>query len=58
MRGASYEYGYQPRRTKGSRVRFLSLLLALAVATFYLVLNWPDNWADIFVAIIHAIRFM
>lgn len=58
MRGASYEFGYMPRRRKGSRIRFWALLLAFAVATFFLVLKWPDNWDDILVSIIHYIRFM
>lgn len=58
MRGAHYEYGYQPKNRIVSVIRFTVLLTALMAAIFYLIVNWPDNWDEIIINTVRAIRMM
>ena len=58
MRGAHYEYNYQPRSRIVSVLRFTVLVTALMAGIFYLIVNWPDNWDEIIINTVRAIRMM
>lgn len=56
MRGAQYEFSHTRGRRGRVGIRFWFLLLAFMLGTFALVLHWPDNWDEIIINIVRALR--